>query len=230
MAVNDSSRDIFLKACSLIARDLSLSRFRTTQRNQRLIRTSLDGEFQHTLYFQSSSRNTESTVAIIPHVIVSSSRLKQWQVQKTGNSDSNGVVYSTTLGELSGFGMRQWNVASDIEGVANELVDLIQRNALPVFEVFQQEETALKFLSSNGAKFTEHCDYSIMPLDFLISRGTPEQSTVFFNVYVASRNYRQRIYDLFRELAFMDPIDLSYSEFRHADKIKLAFVCGIKLQ
>jgi hypothetical protein len=230
METKKNIRTIFLEACSEIANLLDDKDFKTLQKGQTFKKVSPNKDLYYEIYFQSSDRNSNRDITVLPHINIYSKRLKDWQIRQTGNQYSQGVVYSNTLGHISPCGYRDWNVAGMSGTIEiNHIAELINKYALPIFHLFDNIQNAIDFLSVNGTQFNKYSQESIVPLDFLICHAEKEASEQFFNNFVKNCSYKGKIISLYKELETNDDINLNYSEFYGADKVKLAFVNELSL-
>lgn len=225
METKKSIRTAFLEACAEIANLLEDKDFKVLQKGQTLKKVSTDKDLYYEIYFQSSDRNSNWDITVLPHINIYSKKLKDWQIEQTGNQYSQGVVYSNTLGHISPCGYRNWNVAGMSGTIEiNHIAELINKYALPIFHLFDNIQNAIDFLRVNGTRFNKHAEESIMPLDFLIYYAAKEVSEQFFNNFIKNCSYKGKIISLYKELEVNDDINLNYSEFYGADKVKLAFI------
>lgn len=111
----------------------------------------------------------------------------------------------------------------------NHIAELINKYALPVFHLFDNIQNAIDFLRVNGTRFNKYAAESIMPLDFLIYYAAKEVSEQFFNNFIKNCSYKGKIISLYKELEVNDDINLNYSEFYGADKVKLAFINKLRI-
>lgn len=111
----------------------------------------------------------------------------------------------------------------------NQIAELINNYALPIFNLFDNIQNAIDFLKVNGTQFNKYAGKSIMPIDFLILYAEKRESEQFFNNFITSCLYKERIISLYKELETNKNIDLNYSEFYEANKVKLAFINELKI-
>jgi len=223
-------RTIFLDACSEIANLLNDKSFKVLQKGQTLKKVPVNKDLIYEIYFQSSYRNSDCDIQVLPHINIYSKELKDWQIKQTENQHCQGLVYSNTLGYLSPCGYRNWNVAG-MSGIneINQIAELLNNYVLPIFNLFDNIQNAIDFLKVNGTQFNKYTEKSIMPIDFLIYYAEKTESEQFFNNFIASCSYKGRIISLYKELETTKNIDLNYSEFYGADKVKLAFINELKI-
>jgi hypothetical protein len=230
METKKSIRTIFLDACSEIANILEDKNFKVLQKGQTLKKVSDNKDLYYEIYFQSSERNSNWDIRVLPHINIYSKKLKDWQIKQTGNQYCKGTVYSNTLGYISPCGYRNWNVAGMSSVIEiNHIAELINKHALPIFNLFDDIQNAINFLKVNGTQFNKNAEKSIMPLDFLIYYAEKVESEQFFNDFIKSCSYKGKIISLYKELETSNNINLNYSEFYGADKVKLAFINKLKI-
>lgn len=224
------TRTVFLNACNEIA--TQLDGFKILEKGQRLKKTSLDKDLYFEIYFQSSFRNDSSSIQILPHLNIYSKSLKKWQIKHTKNEYSQGFIFGNQIGYLTPFNnWKEWNLAGlSYEKSIIEITESIQKHLFPIFKIFHSKETAIDFLKKNGTKFNQWSEDSISPLDFLLCFSEKETAEIFLNNFVNGCAYKGNILKLYEKLKTENEIDLNYSEFHGADKIKLAFVKGLKIK
>lgn len=223
-------RTIFIEACNKIASLLDGRDFKILQKGQILKKISANKDLYYEIYFQSSFRNCDWDIQILPHVNIYSKKLKKWMIEQTKNPYASGIIYSNTLGYISPCGYKDWNVAGmSGEGEINNISELLNKYALPIFHLFEDIQTAIDFLKERGAVFNKYTTPSLMPLNFMIYYASREDAEIFFNNYVNNLSYKGRVFSLYKELETSEDIDLNYSEFVDANRVKLAFVNGLKL-
>lgn len=223
-------RTIFIEACNKIVSLLDDRDFKILQKGQTLKKVSANKDLYYEIYFQSSFRNSDWDIQILPHVNIYSKKLKKWMIEQTKNPYASGIIYSKTLGYISPCGYRVWNVAGmSGENEINNISELLNKYALPIFHLFDDIQTAIIFLKEHGTVFNKYTKPSLMPLSFMLYYASPEDAEIFFNDYVNNLSYRGRIFSLYKELKTAKNIDLNHSEFVDANRVKLAFINGLKL-
>lgn len=78
-------RTTFLEACSQIATLLKDKKFKVLQKGQTLKKVSVNKDLIYEIYFQSSYRNSDCDIRVLPHINIYSKKLKDWQIKQTGN-------------------------------------------------------------------------------------------------------------------------------------------------
>jgi hypothetical protein len=222
-------RTIFLEACNDISN--KLGGFKVFEKGQRLRKSSTDKDLYFEIYFQSSSKNNSSHIQILPHVYIFSKALKKWQIEHTDNEYAQGLIFGEQIGHLTPYkNWKEWNIAGlDHDKTLNEITEQIKQHVLPIFDLFDSKEKAIDFLKTNGPKFNTWCEYSLLPLDFLLCFSEKETAEQFFNHFIDQCLYKKKIFKLYQELESDKKIDLNYSEFIGANKVKLAFTNGLKI-
>jgi len=224
-------REIFLKACTEIAEYFSEYDFETAQKGQMLKRMSKDKDVSFEIHFQSSSRNYESNIAIRPHICITSKQLKQWETLQ-GFKNQGEIFRMTNLGHITVFqNYKEWNLAGlSYKNSVNEIVELLKKYALPLFEIFETKESAIEFLSSDELQFNKWTKKDLSCLPFMICFATKAQAEKYFDYCIKNCNWGGKVKGLFRELANTEQIDINHSEFLGANFVKLAFVNKLKIK
>lgn len=224
------TRTLFLNACNEIANNLE--GFKVLEKGQKLKKSSLDKDIYFEIYFQSSFRNDSSSIQMLPHINIYSKSLKKWQIEQTKNEYSQGLIFGNQIGYLTPFNnWKEWNLAGlSYEKSINEITENAEKYILPIFEIFSSKETAIEFLKNNGTKFNQWSEYSLSPLDFLLCFSDIETAELFLNNFVKNCPYKANILKLYEKLKTENEIDLNHSEFHEADKIKLAYIKGLKIK
>lgn len=224
------TRTIFLNACNEIANQLE--GFKAFEKGQILKKSSADKDLYFEIYFQSSFRNESSSIQILPHINIYSKILKKWQVEHTKNEYSQGLIFGNQIGYITPFNnWKEWNLAGlSYEKSIAEITENIQQHVFPIFDIFNSKEKAIEFLKNNGTQFNEWGEPSLLSLDFLLCFSEQETAELFLNNFVSHCPYKSKIIKLYETLETESHIELNHSEFFGADKIKLAFVKGLKIK
>ncbi|ASK32439.1 hypothetical protein CEY12_21165 [Chryseobacterium sp. T16E-39] len=224
-----NTKTIFLKTCNEISDKLET--FKTFEKGQRIRKISIDKDLYCEVYFQSSSKNTSSYIQILPHIAIFSKELKKWQIEHTNNENVQGLIFGEQIGYLTPHkNWQEWNLADlSFEKSIHEITDQIKQYILPIFNLFSTKEKAIEFLKINGTKFNPYSEYSLLPLDFLLCFAEKETAQKFFNDFMNTCSYKSKIINLYQQLETKEEIDLNYSEFTGANKVKLAFINGLKI-
>jgi hypothetical protein len=220
---------IFLNACNEICN--KLDNFKSLQKGQTLKRVAQDKDIFFEIYFQTSYRNNKSYIQVLPHINIYSKQLKKWCVKQTQNEYSSGIIFGGQLGQLTPYNQwKEWNIAGmNYNKSIMEISDNIQKHINPIFDIFNQKDKAIDFLTNSGTKFNLWAENVLTPLDFMLCFADKQRSEIFFNNFIDNCNYKGKIISLYQTLPKETNIDLNYSEFVFADRIKLAFVNGLKI-
>lgn len=223
------SKTIFLQACNEISNNLV--GFKVFEKGQRIRKVSPDKDIYFEIYFQSSSKNNPSYIQILPHIHIFSKSLKKWQIQHTKNEYAQGLIYGEQIGYLTPYkNWKEWNLAGlSFDNSIIEIVEQIEQHIIPIFELFNSKEKAIDFFRNNGTKFNAWSEHSIVPLDFLLCFSEKETSEKFLNDFIHYCSYKDKIRRLYQQLEKEMDINLNYSEFIGANKIKLAFINDLKI-
>ena len=126
---------------------------------------------------------------------------------------------------------KDWNLAGfSYKTSVTEILEDIKNVALPIFDIFKTKESAINFLKYNGTKFNEYSEKTLFPLGFMLCFAKKEETQMFFSDFVKDCSYRGKIIKLYKDLKMAKKIDLNYSEFWFANKVKLAFASGLELE
>jgi len=225
-----NSREIFLAACNKISDGLSDFGFKASQKGQSLKKTTADKDITFEIFFQSSSLNSTGFVKLLPHLLISSKRLKKWLTEQNDGEFENAMIYGEQLGYMTHFQeWKSWNVSGNIQETAiAEIIDTIKTYALPIFGLFEDTEKTIQFLAGNGTKFNPYANKHLSPLAFILCHGKKEEAQEFFLNYLADAGGKRKILNLYKELAGGTQINLMHNEFFDATYVKLAFLNGLK--
>lgn len=225
------SRTIFLNACNEIAEALSPFGFKPIQNGQKVKKTAADKDLFFEIFFQSSTLNDKLNIDIIPQVSIYSKSLKKWEALQTKNKYSNGIIYTNHIGYVTPkANWTVWNLAGKhYKNSVSEISELLIRYVMPIFDILSTKESAVDFLQKNGPRFNEWTEPSLFPLNYLLSINEPKAAQKVFNDFLQRCTYKDRIVQLYKELKTAKDIDLNAAEFYWADKVKMAFVHGLKI-
>jgi hypothetical protein len=225
-------REIFINACGEIAKQLQEFGFKPTQKGQTLKRMSADKDMTFEIYFQASHRNYSASVEIMPHISIYSKRLKEWLFEITKNPNENGLAYANNIGYISPYKTyKSWNLAGlSYSKSIEEITEKLKTCALPIFELFEDKTKAVEFLKNNGTQFNKWTENSLWALPFMICFAEKAEAEKYFNDFIKNCTFGGRIKHFYKELENMQDIDLKYSEFYHANLVKLAFVSGLEIK
>lgn len=226
------TKNTFLDACNKINNSLSEFGFKPLQKGQRLKKTSVDKDIIFEIYFQSSFRNTILNIQIIPQINIYSKQLKKWSANQTHNIHESGFIFGTSLENIIPPKQRHdWDVSrKNQKETKAEIAQLIVTYTLPIFTLFENKEKAIQFLETQGTQFNRYTKKSLHPLDFMLYFAKKSEAEQFFNNFILSCGYKDTDIELYKKLSTAKVIDLNYSEFYYANKIKLAFVHNLKIK
>jgi hypothetical protein len=226
---NMETKEIFLNACNEICN--KLDSFKLLQKGQTLKKVAQEKDIFFEIYFQSSYRNDKSYIQVLPHINIYSKQLKKWTIEQTQNKYSNGLIFGGQIGHLTPYKQwKEWNVAGmNYQKSVVEISDNIQKYIYPIFDIFEQKENAIDFLTINGTKFNLWTENVLTPLNFMLCFADKQKSETFFNNFIDKCTYKEKIISFYQNLPKETKIDLNYSEFVFADRVKLAFINGLKI-
>jgi hypothetical protein len=224
-------REIFLKACGEIAEYFAEYGFKAARKGQTLKKMSKDKDISFEIDFQSSHRNYESYIAIKPHIYIASKQLEQWETLQGLTREKGGILGLSNLGHITAFQeYKEWNLAGlSYENAVKEIIELLKKYVLPLFEIFETKENAIAFLSNDELQFNKWTKKNISCLPFMLCFATNAQAEKYFNYCIKNCNLGSKMKWLYKELANAEKIDLNHSEFFDAHLVKLAFVNGLKI-
>ena len=227
-------RGIFHAACNEITVSFNNGAWKPSQKGQCWKKKPANKDLTYEIYFQSSTKNTENYIDIIPHIRIYSSKAKAYDIAQTGNQYCQGIVFSEDLGTLSPRNHHvTWNIAGDkYQNNVDEIADFFVKYGLPVFTLFDNAETAIEKLKERGTLFYDYMvkeGDTLMPLTYILLYGTKEDAEQFFNGHVKRCTYKHRIYELYKSLETADKIDLCFHEFYQAGFVKQAYMEGLRL-
>lgn len=224
-------RETFLAACSQISDGLAGFGFKASKNGQSLKKTTIDKDITFEIFFQSSSLNSTGFVKLLPHLLISSKRLKKWLMEQNDGEYGNAMIYGEQLGYITHFKeWKSWNVSGNIQETAvAEIIDTIKTYALPIFDLFENTEKAIPFLARNGTKFNPYAHKHLSPLAFMLCLGKAEAAQEFFLNYLADSRGKGLVLNLYKVLAGDEQINLMHAEFAESVYVKLAFLNGLKI-
>lgn len=226
-----SSRDIFLAACNQLSEGLAEFGFKASQKGACLKKVSINKDLTFEISFQSSTLNSNGYVKLLPHILITSRRLKKWLKAQTNDVYRNDIIYSSQLGYISHFQeWKSWNVSGiSQEKTIAEVINVIKTYALPIFDLFEDINSTIKFLMRTGTKFNRYTAKSLTPLAFMLCVASKEEAQCFFNNYLLDAPGKRLILKLYKELEEGKAVDLMHAEFVDAFAVKLAFLQGLKI-
>ena len=114
------------------------------------------------------------------------------------------LVFAKQLGYLTPLKQfRDWQLAgASFELSVREISAAIKDYALPIFELFEEKQKAVEFMSRRGAKFNSNLkDTELYPIFFMFYFGGRDAAEAFFNVFLNDCSYRGRFYKLYDKFA-----------------------------
>ena len=221
-------REIFLNGRAGIAANFTY--FKPTQKGQKLTKLTSDKEILFEIYFGSSMRNYSGSVSILPQIAIYCKRLKKLMQEEL--SYSTDLVFVSHLGHLTPRKQfRNWQLAgASFEPSAREISAAIKDYALPIFELFEDKQKAVEFMTQRGAKFNKNLSaFDLRPIYFIYYFGGRDAAEAFFNICLSECTYKGRFCQLYEELANGAEMDFSRSSFWGDTEAKFAFVKGLKI-
>lgn len=224
-----SSRDIFLAACNQLGDGLAEFGFKASQKGACLKKAIRNKDLTFEISFQSSTLNSNGYVKLLPHILITSKRLKKWLKEQTSDVYSNDTIYSNQLGYISHFQeWKSWNVSGiSQEKTIAEVIDVIKTYAIPIFDLFEDTNNAIHFLMHKGTKFNRYTDKSLTPLAFMLCFASKDEAQCFFDNYLIDAPGKRLLLNLYKELEGGKAVDLMHAEFVDAFAVKLAFLQGL---
>jgi len=200
---NMKIREIFILGCQRIGEPLIELGFSPFQKGQLLRKTSEDKEFSFEIYFQSLHTNWRGGVSLIPQIRVTSKSLKKWRQNKYNEGNEVDLIFQTRLENLTPLKDKNydWNVSlNNQQNVAVKLIDLLMKYAIPFFDIFENKNRAVDFMTNNGIKFNEHFDTKFieLPIDFLCYYADKKTAQIVFDNYIKENKmfgHAKRVYD-----------------------------------
>ena len=221
-------REIFLNGCAEIA--ANFTDFKPTQKGQKLTKLASDKEILFEIYFGSSMRNYSGGVSILPQIAIYCKRLKKlMQEELPYSSDLVFVSYLSYLTPRRQFS--DWQLAgASFEPSVREISAAIKDYALGVFELFEDKQKAVEFMTQCGAKFNKNLSaFDLRPIYFVYYFGGKDAAEAFFNICLSDCTYKGRFYKLYEELANGAEADFGRSSFWGDTEAKFAFVKGLRI-
>lgn len=227
-----TSREVFLAVCNQINDGLAEFGFKASQKGACLKKISSNKDITFEISFQSSTLNSQGHIKLLPHILITSKRLKKWLKAQTNDVYSNDIIYGNQLGYISHFQeWKSWNVSGNSqEKTILEVINTIKNYAIPIFNLFEDSDSAIQFLISNGTKFNRYTDKSLIPLAFMVCFASKDEAQLFFDNYLIDAQGKHLLLNLYQELTAGKMVDLMYAEFADAFAVKLAFLQGLKIK
>ena len=195
-------RDIFIKACNEIAVPFIEKGFKPSKSGQCLKKVSKDKDLTFEISFHSSVYNSSCSVAIYPLISIASKRLKKWTHEENLNINDGGLVYQNHIGYLSPINeYKSWNIAGlSYELSVKTIIDLLEKYACPIFDLFENRVTAIDFIMQHGCCFNQYTKDSLIALPYMLMYGEKKQAEDYFNHYLHSSKCRNRFVKAYSQL------------------------------
>ncbi len=220
-------REIFLNGCNEIA--ANFADFNPAQKGQKLSKKSADKDVSFEIYFQSSMHNHEGSVEILPHVAIYCKSLKKLMQEELPYATD--LVFAKQLGYLTPCKQfRYWQLAgASFDPSVREISAAIKDYVLPIFELFEDKQKAVEFMSRRGTKFNQNLkDTDLYPIFFMFHFGGRDAAEAFFNVFLNDCSYRGRFYKLYDKFATSSQ-GFDAKSFESDAAVKFAFLKGLKI-
>ncbi|MDO5062806.1 MAG: DUF4304 domain-containing protein [Peptostreptococcaceae bacterium] len=222
--MNEKLREIFLRGCNEIATPLLSQGFKGKQKGQTISKKA-SKDLTLEIYFQSSYRNSESNITIIPHINVFSKAVKEFDIKAYHNEHCSGRVYGEQLCYILGEEYRTWDLAkSNFSDTVLQLQNAIVDSVLPIFEVFYR----------SPEEIMQHCIEGKLDisLSYFLVFGDKGLANLALQKKIEKSSYKKRLVHFFNGLSQMDPkdIDPNYNEFVDAGWLKMAYLQGLRLK
>jgi hypothetical protein len=224
-------KEVFINGCAKIAKAFVENGFKPLKKGQILKKISIENDIYSEIYFQTSQRNYSASVSIMPHISIYSTKLKKWETEQRKNEKSSGLIYYNSIGYISPYNcFKEWNLAGlSFDKNIQEIIRDINLYIIPIINIFDNKINAIEYLKTNGTQFNKWTKKSLLPMAFMICFGGKETAEIFLKDYIKSDKLGNRVNGFYKELETKEDINVNYVEFVGADKIKLAFINGIKI-
>ena len=196
-------REIFLQACNEIAVPFIKMGFKPSRKGQSLKLISEDKDRTFEISFNSSHNNSFCDIAIYPMIYIYSKRLGKWMKEQTGATGVEDLVYNSHVGYISPIReYKVWNLAglSYSESVET-IISLLEKYALPIFNLFETIENSISYIANNGCRFNEYTKDSLTALPYVFLFGGLDAANQYFNEYIKNCKVRNRFLAAYSKLA-----------------------------
>lgn len=202
-------RDIFIKACNEIAVPFLERGFKSSKNGQCLKRISKDKDLTFEIWFRSSVYNTSCSVTIYPLITITSKSLKKWVQEERLNINNDDLVYHNHIGYLSPINeYKSWNLSGLSYTISvKTIIDLLEKYACPIFDLFENRQTAIDFITQHGCCFNQYTKDSLHALPYMLRYGEKEQAENYLNHYIHSNKCRNRFLKAYSQLEKNEVID-----------------------
>ena len=159
-------RDIFIKACNEIAIPFIAMGFKPSKNGQCLKKISKDKNLTFEIWFRSSVYNSSCNVAIYPLITITCKNLKKWVQEENLNVNDDGLVYHNHIGYLSPINQYQsWDLAGlSYAPSIKTIIDLLEKYACPIFDLFENRQMAIDFITQHGCCFNQYTKDSLLAI------------------------------------------------------------------
>ena len=108
--------------------------------------------------FRSSVYNSSCSVAIYPLITITCKNLKKWVQEENLNVNDDGLVYHNHIGYLSPINQYQsWDLAGlSYAPSIKTIIDLLEKYACPIFDLFENRQMAIDFITQHGCCLSIH--------------------------------------------------------------------------
>lgn len=195
--------------------------FKSIQKGQKLKKVSKNKDLTFEIYFQANRYNYAFNVEFSVHICISSKAMKKANL-------NNGIVLGGELEHIIGRGRnyRWFQFAGESYPLSvNEIVALLQKYILPIFEDFEEVSGNMEKILS---QYSQHFDLFY----YVYFLGGKEKAQQYLNQFINKNEAKKRLKGFYYSLEKLpkESIDVNHCEFVGADIIKFAFLNGIELE
>ena len=125
------------------------------------------------------------------------------------NVNDDGLVYHNHIGYLSPINQYQsWDLAGlSYAPSIKTIIDLLEKYACPIFDLFENRQMAIDFITQHGCCFNQYTKDSLLALPYMLRYGEKEQAENYFNHYIHSSKCRNRFVKAYSQLEKNEVID-----------------------
>ena len=84
---------------------------------------------------------------------------------------------------------------------------MLEKYACPIFDLFENRQTAIDFITQHGCCFNQYTKDSLRALPYMLRYGEKEQAENYFNHYIHSNKCRNRFLKAYSQLEKNEVID-----------------------
>ena len=135
---------------------------------------------------------------------------REYRVQEESiNVNNDGLVYHSHIGYLSPINeYKSWNLAGLSYTISvKTIIDLLEKYACPIFDMFENRQTAIDFITQHGCCFNQYTKDSLRALPYMLRYGEKEQAENYFNHYIHLNKCRNRFLKAYSQLEKNEVID-----------------------